>query len=58
MINKIYGLLGLCTKAGDIVSGTDAVIESIETKKAKFIIVARRLFGKNYKKHKIYKQQE
>ena len=55
MINKVYGLLGICTKAGDLVSGTDAVIENIENKKVKIIIVARRLLGKNYKKYEICK---
>ena len=41
MINKIYGLLGICAKAGDIVSGTDITIETIEKKKAKLVIVAK-----------------
>lgn len=41
MINKkIYGLLGLCTKAGKVCFGRDACIELIEKKKVKIIIVA------------------
>lgn len=40
MTNKIYGLLGICAKAGDIVSGTDVTIETVEKKKAKLVIVA------------------
>lgn len=40
MTNKIYGLLGICAKAGDLVSGTDIVIETIEKKKARLVIVA------------------
>lgn len=40
MINKIYGLLGICAKSGNIVSGMDIVIETLEKKKAKLVIVA------------------
>lgn len=43
MINseeKVYGLLGLTAKSGNIVFGTDACIEKIENKKVKLIIVA------------------
>ena len=42
MINyqKIYGLIGLATKAGKIVVGTDACIEAIENKNAKLILLA------------------
>lgn len=43
MINseeKVYGLLGLTTKSGNIVFGTDACIEKIENGIAKLIIVA------------------
>lgn len=54
MINKIYGLLGICQKSGDLVSGTDVTTEAVENKKAKIVIVARRLLGKNYKKYEIY----
>ncbi len=38
---KILGLLGLCTKAGDICFGTDACIDLILRKKVKLIIVAQ-----------------
>ena len=43
MVNKedrVYGLLGLTTKSGNIVFGTDACIEKIESKKVNLIIVA------------------
>ncbi len=43
MINneeKVYGLLGLTAKSGNIVFGADVCIEQIETKKVKLIIVA------------------
>lgn len=39
--NKVYGLLGLCTKAGKIVFGTDSCLEMILKKKVKLIIVAK-----------------
>ena len=38
---KILGLLGLCTKAGDICFGTDACIDLILRKKVKLIMVAQ-----------------
>lgn len=43
MINseeKIYGLLGLTMKSGNIVFGADACIERIENKQVKLVIVA------------------
>lgn len=41
MVNeKIFGLLGLCTRAGKIVFGTDACIEKINKNKIKLIIIA------------------
>lgn len=41
MINKkIFGLLGLSSKAGKIVFGTDACIEAIKRKKVSLVIVA------------------
>ncbi len=41
MINKkILGLLGLATKAGKVVFGTDACIEAINKKKTKLVIVS------------------
>lgn len=40
MTNKVYGLLGICAKAGDIVSGMDVMIETVKKGKAKLVIVA------------------
>ena len=40
MVNKVYGLLGLCSKAGKIVSGMDAVSDEIKRNKVKLLIVA------------------
>ena len=52
MTNKIYGLLGICAKAGDIVSGTDITIETVEKKKAKLVIVAKDCSEKTIKNMK------
>lgn len=43
MINnkKVMGLLGLCTKAGDICFGTDACTELIQRNKVKLVVVAK-----------------
>lgn len=41
MVNKVLGLLGISAKAGKIVSGTDIVLENIEYKKVKLVIVAK-----------------
>lgn len=38
--NKFLGLLGIATKAGKIVAGSEIVTESIKFKKAKLVIVA------------------
>lgn len=38
--NKILGLLGLATKAGKVISGTDIVIENIKSKKINLIVLA------------------
>lgn len=40
MVNKVYGLLGICSKAGKIVAGTDAVIEGINKNLITSVIVA------------------
>lgn len=40
MINKVFGLLGLCARAGKIVSGMDAVSDEIKRNKVKLLIVA------------------
>lgn len=38
--NKIFGYLGLCMKAGKLAFGTEAVIESLEKRKAKMVLMA------------------
>ena len=38
--NKVYGLLGLCMKAGKLTFGTEATIDMINKRKIKLIILA------------------
>lgn len=52
MTNKVYGLLGICAKAADLVSGTDVTIENVESKKAKLVIVAEDCSEKTIKNMK------
>ncbi len=41
MESKVYGMLGLATRAGKITFGTEASLESIESLKAKLVIIAQ-----------------
>ena len=50
MENKIYGLLGLCTRAGKISFGTEAVLEKISKRKVKLLIIAEDTSEKSKKK--------
>lgn len=50
MENKIYGLLGLCTRAGKISFGTEAVLDKIAKQKVKLIIIAEDTSEKSKKK--------
>ena len=40
-MNKIYGMLGIATKAGKIVSGFDSIQEAVKKKQVSLIIVAK-----------------
>ena len=40
-INKLCGLIGIATKAGKIIAGTDACIEQIKNKNIKLIMVGK-----------------
>lgn len=40
MVNKIYGLLGICSKAGKITAGTEAVIEGVLKNQIELVIIA------------------
>ena len=40
MESKLYGMLGLAKRAGKVVSGTDAVIDKVRTKRAFLVIIS------------------
>ena len=40
MVNKIYGLLGICAKAGKLTVGTEAVIEAVLKNQIELVIIA------------------
>ena len=48
LINKVYGLLGLCARAGKIVSGMDAVSDDLKRNKIKLIIIAEDASNKTF----------
>ena len=50
MVNKVYGLLGICSKAGKIAVGTEAVIEGINKKQIEFVIIAEDTSPKSIQK--------
>lgn len=54
MINKVYGLLGIASKAGKIISGTDIILESLEKNKVKLVIIAEDASCKTIKNMKYY----
>lgn len=52
--NKLLGLLGICAKAGKIVSGADACLEEIKTNKVKLLIIAEDASDKTKKNNVFY----
>ncbi len=38
--SRVLGLIGIATKAGKVTFGTEAVLEAIEKRKAKLVIIA------------------
>ena len=52
-MDKIYGILGIASKAGKIVSGFDSIQENIKKKKVKLIIIANDISEKTRKRGKI-----
>lgn len=50
MVNKVYGLLGICSKAGKIAVGTEAVIEGINKNQVNFVIIAKDTSPKSIQK--------
>lgn len=53
MINKIFNILGLASRARKVVSGTDAVIDAIKKKQIYIVIIAEDTSDKS-KKNIIY----
>lgn len=58
MINKVYGLLGISSKAGKVISGTDIILEKMEKKKVKLVIIAEDASEKTIKNMKYYCNKE
>lgn len=50
MVNKVYGLLGICSKAGKLVVGTEAVIEAINKRQIELVIIAKDTSPKSIEK--------
>ena len=50
MVNKVNGLLGICSKAGKIISGTEAVIDGINKNIIAVVILAEDTSTKTIKK--------
>lgn len=58
MINKVNGLLGISSKAGKVLSGTDVVLDAISKKKVNLVIVAEDASEKTIKNMKYYCEKE
>ena len=50
MVNKVYGLLGICSKAGKLMVGTEAVIEGINKNQIYLVIIAKDTSPKSIQK--------
>ena len=48
-MDKIYGILGIATKAGKVVSGFDSIMEAIKKKQVKLVIVSEDVSEKTEK---------
>ena len=58
MVNKVNGLLGICSKAGKLVVGTEAVIEAINKNLVYAVIIAEDTSDKTTQKiEKICKEK-
>ena len=58
MTNKVYGLLGIASKAGKVISGTDIILEKLSRKKVKLVIIAKDASEKTIKNMKYYCDKE
>ena len=50
LVNKVYGLLGISSKAGKIVAGTETVIEGINKNQIALVIIAKDTSPKSVQK--------
>lgn len=57
MINKVNGLLGISSKAGKVLAGTDLVLEEMSKGKVKLVIVATDASEKTIKNIKFYSEK-
>ncbi len=44
-MDKVLSFLGLCKKAGKLVSGTELVLDSVRNKKSQLVIIANDISG-------------
>ena len=58
MVNKVNGLLGITAKSGNIISGTEVVLEAISKKKVYLVIVATDSSEKTIKNIKYFCDKE
>lgn len=54
MVNKVYGLLGISSKAGKLISGTDLILEQMQKRKVNLVIIAEDASEKTIKNMKYY----
>lgn len=52
--NKLLGLLGICAKAGKVVSGADACLEEMKSNNIKLLIIAEDASDKTKKNYIFY----
>ena len=57
MKNKILNLLGLATRAGNIIAGNNACENALKMKKIKMLIVAEEASDKTKKNYKFYAEK-
>ena len=58
MINKVNGLLGISSKAGAVLAGTDLVLEEMSKKRVFLVVVAGDASEKTIKNMKYYCEKE
>ena len=58
MVNKVNGLFGITAKSGNIISGTEVVLEAISKKKVYLVIVATDSSEKTIKNIKYFCDKE